>query len=174
LTNTADIIRSSITMTDICNMYGYTPNHAGFIICPIHNEKTASLRVYSGQGGWHCFGCNTGGSVIDFVMHIFGINFRQAIERIDSDFNLHLTEHKASRAEIKRHNAERAEKERKRAEFERLYLEKLKQHREYIHTLKTQKPINEDGTPNAVFMHALKEQPHLEYWLDENRSFNRT
>ena len=32
-----------------------------WMCCPLHNEKTASLCLYE-DGGWHCFGCHTGGS----------------------------------------------------------------------------------------------------------------
>ena len=174
VTNTAEIIRSSVTMKDACNMYGYTPDRAGFILCPIHNEKTASLKIYPGKNGWFCFGCCTGGSVIDFVMHIFGVDFRQAVVRLDNDFGLHLTEQPLDKTELLRLRRERTEKERKCAEFDRQYLEKVRQHREYVNVLNTQKPINKDGSPNETFMTALKERPYLEYWLDDQmRRFER-
>lgn len=161
-------IRRLVTMQQACEMYGYRPNRAGYINCPIHNEKTPSLRIYSGNGGWHCFGCGIGGSVIDFVMHVFSISFRQSVLRIDSDFNLHLTEQKLDRTEIERHNAERAEKERKKAEFERLYLEKVKHHRDLINVLKSKIPKDNGEPLDPEFVHALKELPYLQYWLDEN------
>lgn len=162
-------IRRRVTMKDVCAMYGYKPNRAGYISCPIHNEKTPSLRIYPGEGGWHCFGCGTGGSVIDFVMHVFGIDFRQAIVRIDNDFGLRLTDQQSDSGELLRLRRERAEKERKRAEFDRQYLAKVKQHCEYINVLKTKTPTKEDEQPDPEFLCALRELPYLEYWLDEMR-----
>ena len=39
-------------------------------LCPFHNEKTPSLSVNLDMNLWHCFGCQKGGSVIDFIaMH---------------------------------------------------------------------------------------------------------
>lgn len=48
----ADIICRTVTMRDVCAKYGYEPNRAGYINCPVHNEKTPSLKVYPGDGGW--------------------------------------------------------------------------------------------------------------------------
>lgn len=39
-------------------------NRRGFVACPIHGSDTVpSLRVYPGDGGWHCFGCGVGGGI---------------------------------------------------------------------------------------------------------------
>ena len=67
---------------------GISVNRQGFAVCPLHHEKTASLKVYDGSRGWWCFGCQTGGDVIDLARHLWGIDFRQAIVRIDSMFSL--------------------------------------------------------------------------------------
>ena len=48
------------------------------------------MKVYKGNGGYHCFGCGAHGSVIDFVMQYFGLNFQDAISKINTDFSLGL------------------------------------------------------------------------------------
>ena len=74
-------------MDEVVRHYGFEPNRAGFMRCPFHQgDHTASLKIYAGDRGWHCFGCNSGGSVIDFVMRLYDINFRQAVLRLDLDF----------------------------------------------------------------------------------------
>ena len=88
--NTAERIKTAVTMPDIYEKYGFEPNRAGFIVCPFHREDTPSLGIYRGGTTWHCFGCGAGGSVIDFVMRLFSLSFRQAVVRIDNDFGLHL------------------------------------------------------------------------------------
>lgn len=87
---TAEIIRQSVTMKDLCEKYEFVPNKQQFITCPFHSEKTASLKLYENGRGWHCFGCGKGGSVIDFVENLFNISFWEAVELINDDFALGL------------------------------------------------------------------------------------
>ena len=52
-------------------------------ICPLHSEKRPSLMVYPDKQSWHCYGaCNTGGSVIDFVMKYENLDFKGALLRL--------------------------------------------------------------------------------------------
>lgn len=58
-------------------------------LCPLHPDKTPSLVVSVDKNLWHCLGaCQTGGSVIDWVMKTEGVSFRHAVEvlRGGSDF----------------------------------------------------------------------------------------
>jgi DNA primase len=49
--------------------------------CPFHDDKTPSLIVSPQKNLWHCLGeCQTGGSVIDWVMRTRGLSFRHAVE----------------------------------------------------------------------------------------------
>ena len=49
--------------------------------CPFHNDKTPSLVISPAKNLWHCLGaCQTGGSVIDWVMRVHGVSFRHAVE----------------------------------------------------------------------------------------------
>lgn len=49
------------------------------VVCPFHNEKTASFTIYNNTNTWHCFGCNTGGDVIDFIKKKFSLSFLEAV-----------------------------------------------------------------------------------------------
>lgn len=81
-------IKELITMRQVCEMYGFRINHAGNALCPFHNDRNASMHVYPGNRGFHCFSCGAGGSVIDFVMKLFGLPFADAVKRINNDFAL--------------------------------------------------------------------------------------
>jgi len=50
--------------------------------CPFHNDKFPSMVVYLNTNSWYCFGCNKGGSVIDFVMNKEKCDCREAIKII--------------------------------------------------------------------------------------------
>lgn len=51
-----------------------------FTLCPLpdHNEKTGSLSIDKKRNKWKCFGCNAGGSTIDFVMYYKGVDALEA------------------------------------------------------------------------------------------------
>lgn len=68
--------------------YGLLINKQGFALCPFHNEKTASMKVYNDS--FHCFGCGRHGNVVNFVRDYYNINFFQAVEKINADFSLSL------------------------------------------------------------------------------------
>ncbi len=54
--------------------------HSG--LCPFHNEKSPSFTVNDEKGFYHCFGCGSHGSALDFVMNTEGLNFPEAVERL--------------------------------------------------------------------------------------------
>ncbi len=60
---------------------------ADFIgLCPFHDDHEPSLVITPGKNLWHCLGaCQTGGSVIDWVMKMDGLSFRHAVEWLKSD-----------------------------------------------------------------------------------------
>lgn len=84
----ADIIRADVTPQQVAALYGYRPNRGGYICCPFHGEKTASLKLH--KSGWYCYGCGVGGSVIDFVMRHDGCTFAASVKAIDETLRLGL------------------------------------------------------------------------------------
>ena len=51
-----------------------------FGLCPFHGEKTPSFSVNADKQIYHCFGCGKGGGVINFIMAIENVPFRDAVE----------------------------------------------------------------------------------------------
>jgi DNA primase len=55
-------------------------------LCPFHDDREPSLVVTPGKNLWHCLGaCQTGGTVIDWVMKAEGVSFRHAVELLRAD-----------------------------------------------------------------------------------------
>uniref|UniRef100_UPI0018803120 CHC2 zinc finger domain-containing protein n=1 Tax=Xenorhabdus sp. BG5 TaxID=2782014 RepID=UPI0018803120 len=52
------------------------------VLCPFHEEKTPSMVITPSKNLYHCFGCNAGGSVLDWVMQTEGLSLRHATERL--------------------------------------------------------------------------------------------
>jgi DNA primase len=54
--------------------------------CPFHEDRTPSLVITPAKNLWHCLGaCQSGGSVIDWVMRAEGVSFRHAVELLAND-----------------------------------------------------------------------------------------
>lgn len=54
--------------------------------CPFHADRTPSLVVSPSKNLWHCLGaCQTGGSVIDWVMRAEGLSFRDAANKLGGE-----------------------------------------------------------------------------------------
>ncbi|EAA7842859.1 toprim domain-containing protein [Salmonella enterica] len=52
------------------------------VLCPFHDEKTPSCVISPAKNLYHCFGCDAGGSVLDWVMHTERLSLRKAVERL--------------------------------------------------------------------------------------------
>lgn len=61
---------------------GIDVRRPGFIVCPFHEDNTASLKLYKDTNTYYCFGCNKGGDVISFLMGLQKISFTQAIKQL--------------------------------------------------------------------------------------------
>jgi DNA primase len=51
-------------------------------LCPFHDEKSPSFHVTPSKGYFHCFGCQTGGDVIAFLMKMEHLSFTETVERL--------------------------------------------------------------------------------------------
>ncbi len=106
---TKEEIRELYSMKDILERYGLPqPNRTGFICCPFHKEKTASMKIY--KKDFHCFGCGANGDIFTFVMLMDGLSFKEAFKELggDSD-NSFSTRLKIYQARKKREMQRKAE-----------------------------------------------------------------
>ena len=56
----------------------------GFMtLCPFHEDKNPSLSIGANKPVYNCFGCNASGDWISLLMAVDGLDFSQALERLE-------------------------------------------------------------------------------------------
>ena len=60
-------------------------------LCPFHQEKTPSFTVDPEKKTFYCFGCNKGGSIVNFVMEMEKLSFPEAMEAMSRRFGVPLS-----------------------------------------------------------------------------------
>lgn len=58
------------------------------IKCIFHEEKTASLTLYTETGSYFCFGCGKSGDVLKLVSQKLNLNFPQTLKWFDSSLDI--------------------------------------------------------------------------------------
>ena len=75
-------LKSEVALVRLVETAGVTLKRHGadlLGLCPFHDDHEPSLVVTPEKNLWHCLGaCQTGGSVIDWVMKCEGVSFRHA------------------------------------------------------------------------------------------------
>ena len=157
-----------VPIQEVAHLYGFEADQAGFIPCPFHNEDTPSLKLYPEGRGWHCFGCNTGGSTIDFVARLFSLSPLEAARKLADDFSLGI-EHRPYTAKERTAYAKSAIRRQKEAtitsRFEAHLSSTLLIVQQLVEDLRQDKqqfsPQSPDDTYNKCFVYACK---WLDYW----------
>lgn len=128
----AERLKEALTMDDVLERYGFHIGYNRRMRCPFHEEKTASFLVHRNNRSWKCYGCGAGGTIIDFVMRLYDINFGQACIRLNSDLNLGLTDERPNKAEERRRRAQDFRKQQHEKRVRRAYETLAKEHRRLL------------------------------------------
>lgn len=75
-------------MPEVVRFYGLQINRSGMALCPFHEEKTPSLKLYDDH--YYCFGCGASGDCTGFVARLFDISQKEAAKKISYDLGLCL------------------------------------------------------------------------------------
>lgn len=70
---------------EINNLKPKGSNYVG--LCCLHKEKSSSFTVFP-EGNWKCFGCGKSGDVFSLLSYKYGINYRQALEKVRDNTKL--------------------------------------------------------------------------------------
>ena len=82
-------ILETISMQDIIDKYGIE-NNGKMFSCPFHGvDRHPSAKIYTNS--FYCYTCNVGGDTIRFVEKLFNLPFKDAMQKINFDFNMGLS-----------------------------------------------------------------------------------
>lgn len=90
-----DSVKSSVNMPMVAAHYGIQVSKKGFALCPFHQDRRPSMRIYSGylnNDGFHCFSCGEGGSIVKFIMEYENLSYEEAIRHLAAIFNIRIAD----------------------------------------------------------------------------------
>lgn len=173
------VINERLTMQDVSERYGFTTNQKGFVFCPFHSEKTPSMKIYPGNGGFHCFGCGETGDVIAFVKKLFNLSFQETLRKMDTDFSLNIYgDHTFEEIQRSRYQqiALRAKSDRKKREAQKLeddYWKAFDEWKRLYDNRHIYKPKHQGEGLHPLFTESLQKLDYQKYvlgLLDERRN----
>lgn len=78
--------------------------------CPIHGESTPSLHVYEDSDSYYCYGCGSGGDIIEFIKDADATGFKESLNKACQILNITEEELMESKEnEVKKAVVENAE-----------------------------------------------------------------
>lgn len=111
-------IKARVDIGSVAERYGVQLRRGGMALCPFHDEKTPSFKIYKQTGTFHCFGCGTHGDAITLCQQLNNLpNALEACKLLNSDFSLglDLTPHRETAAERRARTQAQAENEMQKA-----------------------------------------------------------
>lgn len=169
--NHATIIRERIKMPQILEHYGIQIKRGNRIQCPLHNGEDYNCGVKSDY--IHCFVCGKSADQISLVMHILGLPFQGAIEKINDDFSIGLPIHKKlskreyleAKRQAHEERRKQSEKQKRTQEVEKSYLTAFDNWVLLDIAMRKKAPKNPLETLDDDFVRALQEKDGAEYEL---------
>ena len=159
-------IKAAVDMPTVAQGYGLKINRAGMALCPFHQEKTPSAKIY--PDGFHCFGCGVHVDVIGFTQRLFDLRRPiDAARKLNDDFMLNLDVGSGVSAtavnDYRRRQREREEY--KRWENEAWHV--LSSYYKLLREWREMKPRCPDDEPDPRFKYALGQVGYAEYLCEE-------
>lgn len=170
-----EIIKQSVTITQILDRYGIAIKQ-GFCKCPLHEERTGSMRVYPKTNRFKCFSCGAYGTVVDIVEKMENCDTKQAIAYLNEWYNLGLSEEltheqKRAYAERRRQDKLKQERQKRQKQYENELHDRIStEYRElsdtvYAEQRKQTEVFRNGGEPDILFVGGLMRLQRLEWLL---------
>lgn len=174
LTIAAQTIKETVSALDVGQAMGLEIRHER-CKCPIHGGSGFNCRLYPGNRGYVCWVCKSGGDVIRFVQESQGMDFKTAVNWINSTFNLGLDldgrideeqRRQAEMAQIMRKEATEKKEMKDRMSFGvMLMADRIVERLENIRDANAPKTPNERW--NDAFCNAIRSLPGAREFVDD-------
>ncbi len=151
------IVKGAVSISDVWNQYGDGPVKHGFVICPFHKEKTASMRLYDRR--YKCFGCNASGDVFDLTSELLGITAKESLEQLAKDFGITISSLGPTALEIAQRRRQRDLREARVKQQNNAIRTLCEYHRVLFHA--------KNSPDHPLFDEALMEIEKVNYLIDE-------
>lgn len=153
-------ILNVLRIRDITNRYGIKITN-NMCRCPFgHTDSSPSMKIYDKTNSFYCFACHKNGDLIKMVQLLFGLNFQQAMEKINDDFQLGLS----TKSSYNKQQIIRLEKEKRLKELKEQQ-EKIKENQIFI-------SLCNERRLYINLMRKFKKQINKTNWEDLNLSIS--
>ena len=160
--NVFEAVKQSVTTRQAAKRYGFTVNRYGKIACPIHSDRTPSMKV---DKRFHCFGCGADGDVIDFVAKLYGLDAKSAAEKLAADFQIPYEQRE--RKKTKQQTVPEKTEEQLYCEMEENCVRVFANYERLLRQWERSYAPQTDGEPpHPLFVEALQQKDRIGYLLD--------
>lgn len=165
-------VKSAVDMKTVAEGYGLHIDRGGMCICPFHEERTPSAKIY--PDALHCFGCGTHVDVIGFTQKLFGLDKPiDAVKKLNQDFGLHLDIGSTSTAKEASEYQKRIAEKREYEEWEKSAWGTLNSYLWLMREWRQLVPASPDEIADNRFVYSLHHLDYAEYLCQEFINSNK-
>ena len=166
-------VKEAIDMRTVAESYGSQINRAGMCLCPFHNERNPSAKIY--PQNLYCFGCGTSVDVISFTQRMFELEKPiDAVKKLNEDYGLHIAVGKApTSAEVSVYRR-RIERRKAYEVWEKQAWRTLADYLWLMRDWRELAPKSPDEEPDRRFVYALHHIDYAEYLCGEFIEMNKS
>ncbi len=165
-------VKSAVDMKTVAEGYGLHIDRGGMCICPFHEERTPSAKIY--PDALHCFGCGTHVDVIGFTQKLFGLDKPiDAVKKLNQDFGLHLDIGSTPTAKEASEYQKRIAEKREYEEWEKSAWGTLNSYLWLMREWRQLVPASPDEIADNRFVYSLHHLDYAEYLCQEFINSNK-
>lgn len=159
-------IKSAIDMKTVAETYGLHINRAGMAVCPFHDEKTPSAKIY--PYSFHCFGCGIHLDAVGFTQKYFNLERPiDAVKKLNQDFGLNLAIGQAPTIQEQNEYQKRMAEKREYEVWEKSAWKTLHDYLWLMREWRKLAPVSQDDVPDKRFVYSLHHLDYADYLCDE-------